>query len=147
MFLVANQELSIRNTGSRRCYGNRADSPSKEEVLSQEKRQYPRLPFRRQLTIFAESPQLKKTIEYDATGINISRGGILLESRADFAESTRCSIMFHDLNDANVTRTGLIRRVETPEGMPLPDAVRMYGIEFDELVSQEALATMVGHKE
>tara|TARA_Y100001933_G_scaffold191012_1_gene190307 strand:- start:158 stop:430 length:273 start_codon:yes stop_codon:yes gene_type:complete len=87
---------------------------------------------------------LKKTIEYDATGINLSRGGILLSSRADFAEETRCSLTFHDSSDSTVNRTGIIRRVEAPPDMNLPEPLRLYGIEFDELITEEGLATMVG---
>ncbi|MBR31863.1 MAG: hypothetical protein CMN77_11150 [Spirochaetaceae bacterium] len=119
-------------------------SRNREDNLSQEKRQHPRLPFKRQLTIFAESPQLKKTIEYDATGINLSRGGILLSSRADFAEGTRCTLTFHDVNESTVSRTGIIRRVQTPPDMNLPEPEHLYGIEFDDLISEEALATMIG---
>ncbi|MBU45101.1 MAG: hypothetical protein CMN76_17960 [Spirochaetaceae bacterium] len=112
--------------------------------MSQEQRKHPRFPFKRTLTIFAESPQLRKTIEYDATGINLSRGGILLESRADFAEGTRCTLTFHDSQEEKVTRTGLIRRVEAAPGMQPSEAMLLYGIEFDETMSEDALKTMVG---
>ncbi|MCB1139743.1 MAG: PilZ domain-containing protein [Leptospiraceae bacterium] len=119
----------------------------RSNILSQEKRKYPRFPFKRRLTILAESPQLKKTIEYDASGINLSRGGILLESRADFAEGTGCVVTFLDFADSQVKKDGTIRRVEAPEGMSLPEAVRLYGIEFEKQLEEVELKSMVGASE
>ncbi|MCB1167123.1 MAG: PilZ domain-containing protein [Leptospiraceae bacterium] len=115
--------------------------------MSQDLRQHPRFPFRRQLTILAKEPKLGKTIGYDATGVNLSRGGILLESRADFETDTLCTLTFKDLQDQINTRTGAIRRVEKPDNSNLPDAIRLYGIEFDEPFSEEQLNSMMAMSE
>ena len=71
----------------------------------------------------------------------------MLESRADFAEGTGCVVTFLDFADSQVKKDGTIRRVEAPEGMSLPEAVRLYGIEFEKQLEEVELKSMVGASE
>jgi hypothetical protein len=96
-----------------------------------EKRKYERFDFNRDLTITADSPDNGRPIEYHATMINISRGGILLYTIAQFKPKTKCTVKFKSNKFLMIEAKGIILRVVS-EGRPahLKESEAMYALEF-----------------
>ena len=104
------------------------------------KRKYERFDFARELIVSAEIPGDKRSIEYYAKTINISRGGILFYSIAEFNEKTSCRVNFKSNNSLKVESTGKILR-EVKENRPdfIKENEHMYALEFSKLVSEDEL--------
>jgi len=113
-----------------------------EALLAQDQRKYERYRYDGRLTIQAHSPKLNRVIQYDATGLNVSQGGILLKSRADFEEDTNCELSMTDKTGKSFKRTGLIRRVEST-GTEVEEGHVLYGIQFATLLAEEELGLLM----
>lgn len=96
-----------------------------------ERRKYERFDFQKELIIFADSPMQKKEIEYYAKTINISQGGLLIYTIAEFKEKTRCIVRFKSNKLKLVEQKGRILRIVT-EDRPnyLKEPEKMYALEF-----------------
>lgn len=109
-----------------------------------EKRKYERFPFKKELTISASSSLANRQVEFYATSINISEGGILLYTIAQFKEQTACLVRFKSNKFATIERKGTILREvkgEPAEGMREND--HMYALEFAQAFTKEQLMNIL----
>ncbi len=97
-----------------------------------ERRKYERFDFLKELIIFADNPLNKKEIQYYAKTLNISRGGLLIYTIAQFKEKTKCIVHFRSNKLELIERKGTILRVVTNDRPDyLKDSETMYAFEFN----------------
>lgn len=105
-----------------------------------ERRQYERFNFVKDFIIQASSPRDKQKIDFHAKTINISRGGMLIHSIADFRENTKCQAVFISNRFKRIKRSGTVLRVVTNEQPAhLRKGERFYALEFEEPFTDEEL--------
>lgn len=114
-------------------------------MLFFEKRKYERFDFSKELIISADNYiEQSKVIEYYARTINISRGGILFYTIAQFKERTKCIVKFRSNRDEVFNVKSVILRVIT-ENRPahLKPNEQMYALEFTKVFSHEELERLL----
>ncbi len=105
-----------------------------------EKRKYERFEFKRELTVHAAGPSVKKPIQYYATSLNISQGGILFYTIAEFKEKVSCVVNFKSNRMESVETKGLILREvkeNRPEGLKEND--KLYALQFNKPITHDRL--------
>ncbi|MDH5655963.1 MAG: PilZ domain-containing protein [Spirochaetia bacterium] len=101
-----------------------------------ERRQFERFNFEKELIIAAKNPIEKKEVQFYAKTINISRGGMLFFTIAQFKPKTKCWVKFKTNSYKGMELKGKILRV-VEENRPeyLKESEVMYALEFDEVFS------------
>ncbi|MBI3394356.1 MAG: PilZ domain-containing protein [Spirochaetia bacterium] len=105
-----------------------------------ERRAHPRFAISRELIISAVEPVSQRRIEYYSRSVNVSRGGMLFYTIAQFHEKTPCECRFQTAKGERILhRPGTILRTvdaaEVPEGLPAQQ--QLYALEFNKLLSDE----------
>lgn len=109
-----------------------------------ERRQYERFDFQKELIIDALGPMDKKSIQYYAKTINISQGGMLIHTIANFREKTRCQIRFKGNNLKRLEKEATILRQVT-ENIPeyVSEKEKVYALEFQNAYTQEEVQAIL----
>ena len=112
----------------------------------QERRKYERIDFKKELIVYVPDKFTKKQIEYYSKTINISQGGMLFYTIADFKENTQCIARFKSNKYSVVEKPGTVLRVVS-QGRPdyLRDNEKMYALEFKETFPYDVLLE-IAHK-
>lgn len=109
-----------------------------------ERRQYERHNFQKEMIIQAVNPMSKQSIEFYAKTINISRGGILAYTIADFKENTKCVAKFKSNKYSLIERKGTVLRiVEHDRPAHLRESEKMYALEFDDAFTETQLLAIL----
>ncbi len=110
-----------------------------------ERRKYERFSFQKELIIYADPPfKSGRTIEYYAQTINLSQGGILLYTIANFPEKKSCTVRFISNKRKRIEKKALILRVVT-EGRPdyLRANEKMYALAFQKVMTKDELIDII----
>ena len=102
-----------------------------------ERRKYERFDFTKELIIAAENPLEKKEVQFYAKTLNISRGGMLIYTIAEFKPKTKCWVKFKSNSFQGIESKGVILRV-VEENRPddLKASEKMYAFEFASVFSE-----------
>jgi hypothetical protein len=106
-------------------------------MSAQDRRKYQRFDIKVELTIVAATWPDDKSREFLAYTLNISRGGMLFYSIAEFSAGKVCHMRFAP-GGQTIERTGTIgRALEEPEPGLLPLHSRLYALAFSTPLSEE----------
>lgn len=110
-----------------------------------ERRKYERYDFRKELIISASHPENHKHVEFYAKTVNISRGGQLLYTIADFKEKTPCKIRFRTNAGATLERKArILRKVQGERPDFLKETESLYALEYDQVMSEVEILDILG---
>ncbi len=107
-----------------------------------ENRAHPRLKFTQDLTVYAAGPLGMKKIEYFGRGFDISLGGILFASIAQFAPSAACTIKLKGRDGSQLEMSGKILRV-TGSNADLAANESVFALQFDRELSDAELMNVL----
>lgn len=112
-----------------------------------EKRKFERFDFTKELIISADHPDENKSIEFYARTLNISRGGMLIYTIAQFEEKTKCEVRFKNHAGVSMLAKGKILRIVN-EGRPdfLKENESMYAFEFLKTFSEKEISDILEEK-
>lgn len=103
-----------------------------------ERRKYERIEFQKELIIMSDSPEHGKPIEFYAQTLNISRGGMLLYTIAEFKEKKKCIVRFKSNRFERVEKHArILRMVQGDRPDHLKEVEKMYALEFDRVLPDE----------
>lgn len=93
------------------------------------------------MSVHADSPLNRGVIEYYGKGIDISRGGILFVSMADFKPSASCFIKLQRVDGTNLEKKGVIVRAQGDTA--LKEKESYFALQFNEPLSDEDFSSIV----
>ena len=105
-----------------------------------ERRKYERFRFEKELIIGAQNPLEKKEVQFYAKTIDISQGGMLFYTIADFKPKTKCWVKFKTNSFKGMDLRGkIVRKVEENRPDFLKENEQMFALEFDQVLSEYSL--------
>jgi len=109
-----------------------------------ERRQYERFDFSKDIIIAAENPLEKKEVQFHAKTLNLSRGGMLICTIAQFKPKTRCWVQFKSNSFKSIEAKGnILRVVEENRPQSIKANEILYALEFEKVFSEFEIEEML----